>query len=199
MNKIKFGIVILKSLLIISFFLTPAMFSCKRPVGSNSNFVKCKLRLTDFIKDFYYGDMNGISTRHVNYEVTIKVMERINGSIREVRGYYNLKSPTGPDKSIFETTIEVPEAVNYRIDVIVNGIECSVKTVMGCNTFITYGPPTTIFGPPAEFLNNAGKPYWLAEVLQTGIPSGNEITIRPLPFPRNSDGSGSCGCKMKLK
>jgi hypothetical protein len=199
MSKIKFEKILLKSFLFLSLFLTLAMFSCKGPKISQAKFVKCKLRLTDFIKDYYYGDIKGISTSHVNYEVTVKVMEKIGNQVTEQRGYYNLKSPTGPDKSIFETEIEVPEGTTYRIDVIVNGIECSIKTEVGCNTFTTYGPPERLYGPPTEFLNNTGKPYWLAEEVQTTVPSGNVITMRPVPRPRNSNGSGSCGCTIRVK
>jgi hypothetical protein len=191
MSKIKFEKILLKSFLFLSLFLTLSMFSCKSPVISTTKFEKYTLRLSDFIKNSYYGDVNGISTSHVNYLVTITVLELINSRYEKVRSYKE-KSPTGPDKSIFETSIDIPVGPPFKVDVIVDAIECTASPSYGCNSDIRR------IGQD-EFQFNGGKPYWSAVQGYQSTPSGNLLTMRPYPAARNSDGSGTCGCLIKLK
>jgi hypothetical protein len=190
MSKIKFEKILLKSFLFLSLFLTLAMFSCKRPVISITKFEKRTLRLSDFIKNSYYGDVNGISTSHVNYIVSISVNEVINSRYEEVRTYKQ-NSPTGPDKSIFETTIDIPVGPAFKVNVVVDAIECTAFYTYGCNSDIRR------IGQD-NFELNGGKPYWTAVEAYQSAPSGNLLTMKPYPAARNRDGSGTCGCTIKL-
>jgi hypothetical protein len=167
--------------------------SCKKlpPVTTNKT---VKLRLSNFMRDCYSGnEFSGTSTNHVNYSVRIEVEHYYNGRYNPA-GVYLGNSPTGPDKSVFERDIDVPQDRGFRIIVIVDGFECSKCRGSWCNSYRrTEGGQI--------YVVEAGKPYWTAEVpyASNSIPASNILQITPYVSPRNPNGwpPENCNCKIK--
>lgn len=164
--------------------------SCTRLPPAVS-YVPAKVQIANFMKDCFAGNVNGISTSHVNYVVKVQVEIKNSGGGLSLAQSNIVSSPSTPDKSMMEIPIDVPKDVAYKLTVFVDATECSKCGATFCN-------PSTIFENGAIY-TITGKPYWTAEGIYSRAPASGVMAVTPgasFRYP-NQPSPNDCNCKIR--
>lgn len=171
--------------------LSALFHSCKKP-GLPTNPTKVvTLTLKNFIGDCKVGSS---TTNDVKYKFSIDIRTRDgNGNLGSRWNSGIINSPTTASKDPVTTFIEVPTDASFYLDLIIDGIDCSLCRKGGCN------PYNTTIGGAAYQVNNA-PPYWGGSyIISQAQVSTNTLEIIPQVDLRGGVGTiPTCPCQIKL-
>ena len=172
--------------------LSTLVFNSCHPLPNAQAYTTITVRLTGFMHDCFSGDANnGTSTSHVNYNYKVTSEEYSGGSYRLTDTKTGV-SPTGPDKSQLDVSLQIPDGTSYRITATIDATECSICNQTYCNRY-----RASEFG--TFYVFDTGRPYWTGSAGYSRPPSNGILAFTPVYTPRypNRMPPEDCNCKIK--